>query len=650
MCCKGSSILLYSFIKIKLYKRKYKCSNILVFISFAFAYILYFCSLEICTLGEHNCCKKMNWIKKKIFEEAVSCILTIVLFELMLLKKISKLHLIHFIIVFFLFYCYSHGFDFEDHGNYNIKFFFVIVIPSLILLFILNKIVLAFKKKNLNISIFLILILLFLSGYRIKKFINCKDWAKGLNNTYIDNNKSLYGCQIQLPESCPYKIGKYFLDRNKYFPLDCKKIGFSPKEKLLLQSNSPYINKNTLHIGFPLVNKNEQFFTFYNLSSFRRLYFKNLIDMNNSTLLDLLADKKPEISVDFSENENGKMHIHLIKNKSISDERKKLEGNIVPYSNNIIVIYLDSVSRAYSIRQLKKTLKFFENFILYKGNNNPKYPSENFHSFQFFKYHSFKHWTDGNYPILFYGNYRKPDNKLITSHLKKIGFVTCFASDNCLIDYTPHSHKYSFSEAYDHQSIICDPNNIYPNSRLDCFYGKINVEHMLDYINQFWREYKDNRKFSVLLTNFAHEGSLERLKYIDNIIYEHFNKLFNDNLLKDTSIFLLSDHGVGVPSLYSLEKFYKYELILPMFYLFINDRKNISYESQYKYLNENQQTFITGFDIYSTIVHLAYGDKYKTNVTKNIIKTNYGKSLFTKINQKERNPRNYQLMFTYACI
>lgn len=87
-----------------------------------------------------------------------------------------------------------------------------------------------------------------------------------------------------------------------------------------------------------------------------------------------------------------------------------------------------------------------------------------------------------------------------------------------------------------------------------------------------------------------------------------------------------------------------------MFYLFINDRKNISYESQYKYLNENQQTFITGFDIYSTIVHLAYGDKYKTNVTKNIIKTNYGKSLFTKINQKERNPRNYQLMFTYACI
>ena len=98
---------------------------------------------------------------------------------------------------------------------------------------------------------------------------------------------------------------------------------------------------------------------------------------------------------------------------------------------------------------------------------------------------------------------------------------------------------------------------------------------MFEYINQFWRQYKDNRKFTVLLTNFAHEGSLEKLKYIDNTIYEYFIKLFNDNLLKDTSIFLLSDHGVGIPSIYYLNSFFKYELVLPMLYLFVNDRKNI---------------------------------------------------------------------------
>ena len=285
--------------------------------------------------------------------------------------------------------------------------------------------------------------------------------------------------------------------------------------------------------------------------------------------------------------------------------------------------------------------------MLYKGNNNPKYPSENYHSFQFFKYHSFKFYTVGNYPRLFYGNSRDPSNKLITSYLKQNGYITCYASDNCLIDFSPHVHNYSFAEAYDHQSIICDPSHALPNSRLNCFYGKLHVEHMFNYINQFWREYKNNRKFSLLLTNFAHEGSLERLKYIDNIIYEHFNKLFNDNLLKDTSIFLLSDHGVAIPSVYYMNSFFKYESVLPMFYLFVNDRKNISYESQYNYLYENQQTFITGLDIYNTILHLAYGDKFGTNVTKNM--TYYGKSLFTKINQKNRSPKQYNSMVRFAC-
>ena len=349
-----------------------------------------------------------------------------------------------------------------------------------------------------------------------------------MNNTFIDNNREKYGCQIQFPESCPYKIGKYFLDRNRYFPLDCKNEGLNSREKLLKSSKSIYINPQTLHIGFPLINKDEKFFTFFNFSQFRNLYFENLIDMNNSTLIDSLGDKKPEISVDFSTNKNGEMKIHLIKNESLSQERKNLEGKISPYSNNIIVLYLDSVSRALSIRQLKKTLKFFENFILYKGNNNPKYPSENYHSFQFFKYHSFKFYTVGNYPKLFYGDSRSQSNKLITSYLKQNGFITCYASDNCLIDFSPHVHKYSFAEAYDHQSIICDPSYVLPNSRLNCFYGKLHVEHMFNYINQFWRQYKNNRKFSVLLTNFAHEGSLERLKYIDNIIYNSifFEKKF----------------------------------------------------------------------------------------------------------------------------
>ena len=132
-------------------------------------------------------------------------------------------------------------------------------------------------------------------------------------------------------------------------------------------------------------------------------------------------------------------------------------------------------------------------------------------------------------------------------------------------------------------------------------------------------------------------------------MYKYLNNLFKDNLLKDTSIFLLSDHGAGVPSIYYLMDFYEYEKHLSMFYLILNDRKNQTYESQYKYLHKNQQSFITGYDIYNTIIHLIYGDKFGTNIT-NGIKSDKGESLFNIINSKIRSPKIYNPMNQYVCV
>jgi hypothetical protein len=111
------------------------------------------------------------------------------------------------------------------------------------------------------------------------------------------------------------------------------------------------------------------------------------------------------------------------------------------------------------------------------------------------------------------------------------------------------------------------------------------------------RKYKNNRKFLLIVSNEGHEGTLEVLKYADNVIFNFLNNLFNDNLFSNSSIILVSDHGVAMPSIFYLYDFYKIEKRLPMLYIIVNDRKNISYEKQYKYIHENQQTFITGFDI-----------------------------------------------------
>ena len=51
---------------------------------------------------------------------------------------------------------------------------------------------------------------------------NCDDWPLGLNNTYIQNNKSIYGCQIKFPKSCIYKKLEYFQDYTKFIRKDCR--------------------------------------------------------------------------------------------------------------------------------------------------------------------------------------------------------------------------------------------------------------------------------------------------------------------------------------------------------------------------------------------------------------------------------------------
>ena len=77
----------------------------------------------------------------------------------------------------------------------------------------------------------------------------------------------------------------------------------------------------------------------------------------------------------------------------------------------------------------------------------------------------------------------------------------------------------------------------------------------------------------MLLTNFSLSSYIEILKYMDDVLYNYFNNLFEENLLKDTSVFLLNDYGTGITSIYLLDDFFQIEMRLPMLFILINDRK-----------------------------------------------------------------------------
>ena len=631
-----------------------------IFIIFFLIYYLYFLSLETCTEGIDKCYVKFRWIKLKIKEEVFSGILMEIMIQLIIHKYISKLHIIHIIFVLGYFYYKSHGLNFHDHGYFNF-FYYLIMLSIFTVAFIPFDcfiIYYHFKKFTFKLITIYILIILLLNIFIRTITNNCDDWPKGLNNTYIQNDKSKYGCQIKFPKSCIYKKLEFFQDYTKFIRKDCRyQNGKKEKETILKYSKSPYINETVNRIGYPLFNKDRIcFLDFPDYdNTLTKYFFDNLVDMDNKDILDKYFKQKiPEIEVDFSNINEPKLNINLNYNKTLSDERKLLENKTKPYSDNILILYVDSVSRVNALRQLKKTTKFFEQFMPYKGSFHNKYPSQNFHSFQFFKYHSFNGYTTINYPFLFYGQNITDKNKsLITKYFKENGFITSAANDWCVKDNTRTYHNYTIEDMYDHILPLCDPNNGHFNSNfIRCLYGKQNIEYLLEYTNQFWRKYKKNRKYSIIIVNHGHEGTLTVVKYIDDLMFNFVNNLFNDNLLKDTTVFLLSDHGVGMPSIYFSTEFYKKEINLPMLLIIINDRKNISYEDQYKYIYENQQTFITPFDIYNTLGNIIYGNLYykienKTK-DKNSCKSIYGKSLFEKINQKERKPSKYLYLGSYG--
>ena len=146
---------------------------------------------------------------------------------------------------------------------------------------------------------------------------------------------------------------------------------------------------------------------------------------------------------------------------------------------------------------------------------------------------------------------------------------------------------------------------------------------------------------------------METLKYSDEIIYNYLTYLYNKNLLKDTTIFLVSDHGATLPSIYYLDDFFQIEGRLPMLFIIVNDRKNVSYYDQYYHLHKNQQTFVTAYDFYNTVAHLLYGDKYVDIKNKtddhDTPKSPLGQSLFNYIDPMSRNPKNYESMDTKYC-
>ena len=530
------------FKKIYTYKNIFLLfTNIIAFIFLIIAKHLYIKSLKGCKGDEFICVinNNLTYILDDIYYCTLSALYFLGFLFFFHFQFCSSLQIIIFLLIIFQLIYKDRGDSFLHHGMMNIISLLILIFFGEIIILILKLILINIKKKKYANSFLILLILayIYLAIYiNNKDKYYCKDWDKSLNNTYINNNKSIYSCSVNIPkEKCLIDIFSPLLDISSLLNINCSNR--KNEEQTYLKKISNLKNdKNIQKIGFPItIGDNEEIKGEPSMYGGILLKYvkNNLINLDNKTQLnDLHPNKKPEVYVDFTNNPFGELKININYNQLLSEERKSLEKN--NNSSNILFLFLDNLSRVHFYRHYKKTKMFLKTFLSYEGFSTKENPEQKYHAFEFLKYHKFKYATLNNAIPMFSGVYYDNNStmKSIVKDMKKIGYITCNVQDVCHKELMGIGKipSYSYIE-FDHEYAApnCDP-NVYKegygffggenNILRKCLYGKDSIEHSLEYGKKFWVTYKDNKKFLRIVNTYAHEYSGEKSKYADEATFK----------------------------------------------------------------------------------------------------------------------------------
>ena len=580
-----------------------------------------------------------------------------------LFKQQRLFHFIYMLPIMLAFFTHNTGIYNDQHGSYS-TFAFLFIYSMFLIFFIIMHIQLKLirAKRYFTLFVFNVSFIIIMVLYNTNMIINlsCSQWDKGLNNTSIDDTSKEYPCLMDRPDKCYMNSLEGLFDFTKMLNHHCEAEHVRENEVDTFYSNVKKNKRKTTHFGFPITSSPHFFPNKYKINvEFQKIIYDRLVDMTayNKGLLSSNI-QRPEIEIKLNRTtKRGNITINLQKNETLSEERKRISQHTHSLYDNVLIIYLDAVSRQNFFRKLDKTASFLDGFTRYAPNPDTK----NFTVFQFFKYHSIKPRTEHNIKPMFYGvSYKEHNGTNIVKYYKEQGYVTGHTGTTCSreifdVDLNKEPYKYLDYDFYDHENIamFCDKNYLDkstswtkgPSSQLKrCLYGKNAYEYAMEYTKQFWRAYKDNKKFFRIHINDGQEGSNEVISYLNDPLYNFIREFYDKGWLNNTLLMIVSDHGnplAGPVSAINPGDF-KIEKTLGTLFLMIPNERRLYDNGVYEDIKENSQTFVTPFDVHDTLVHIAYGDEYKEDKY-----SQQGQSLLTYIDYTERyceNPKiNYKI-------
>jgi hypothetical protein len=262
------------------------------------------------------------------------------------------------------------------------------------------------------------------------------------------------------------------------------------------------------------------------------------------------------------------------------------------------------------------------------------------------KYHGVGKFTSVNMIPAFLGTFAvSTDGHYFLKDYIKSGYITGQTLSHCEREFFDLGDKFVKNmtiPAYDHEmiSFVCDPNftsyndhyNILkgPNSlTLRCLYKKQVIEYNIEYTMKFFETYKEEAKFFRLHVLDGHEGSGELIKYSDDRIFNFLVDFERAGFLKDTIMFVHSDHGNAMmgPHLLMQTTEWVYDNYLPAFYIVLS-KNHPKYEKLRINLKDAENKLISPFTIYNSLIYIVSDDRpdmpYYVRDTENIFSGGLG--------------------------
>ena len=349
-----------------------------------------------------------------------------------------------------------------------------------------------------------------------------------------------------------------------------------------------------------------------------------------------------EITVDLQDNEFNKIEIVVKRNDTRVEEIKKIrkqvmekdqENNKQRINKDVLILYLDNVSRTHFHRKMKNLTNWLTEAT--------EESNSNYHVYEYFRYHSKAHWTNPNLISMFYGEQGELFNE--SSNVFKTysdnGYISGMFLDLCEAESVEFGNTYNSEQQFYHfdhfaGNIACDFNHdsitesfaakdleiVLSKGRNAPFrrslYSKALHEIEFEYVKQFWDKYNDTRKIFRTFYMLNHETTGDLIGYADNDFVELLTYFHNKGYLQQTIVMFVADHGPHfiidripvIPDDSRLqENFFPLLMILVLRDI---PSKNL------KFLDNNQQLFVTPHEIYGLLKSIAVGEKDGSSTIK----------------------------------